>query len=241
MCSRIGASAPRSPEDKSRKQIQATHPFTQLRSRPAEIVLGARLEQLRANGRREHGTLYEIAVKPEKIVFQGGNMTTFYLIRHGEPDWDFIRSRNITGALRDFAPLTENGIYQAEQVSNSEDYLNHCELILSSPYTRSLQTAEIMNRIFKLPLRVEYDLHEWTPDNWQAKSVEEIMEFWKDYMDNNGCCPPGENKLWETKESVRQRTQAVLRKYTHFSNVIVVCHGMVIAALIDLSSDDVGF
>jgi len=168
-------------------------------------------------------------------------MTTFYLIRHGEPDWEFIHGRNITGALRDFAPLTENGMKQAEQVSNSESYLQQCDLIISSPYTRSLQTAAIMNKYLNLSLRVEYDLHEWIPDNWQAKSVEEIMDFWKDYMDHNGCCPPGENKLWETKDSVRQRTQAVLKKYSNLSEVIVVCHGMVIATLKDLTSEDIGF
>ncbi len=57
MCSRFGAYAPRSPGDISEKWIQATHPFTQPQSRPAEAVLVARLVQLRVNGRREHGNV----------------------------------------------------------------------------------------------------------------------------------------------------------------------------------------
>lgn len=168
-------------------------------------------------------------------------MTTFYLIRHGEPDWDFMYSRNNIGALRDYAPLTQSGVSQAEKLTETEPYLRQCDLVLASPYTRALQTAAIMNRNLSLPLHVEYDLHEWIPDRWQAKSGEEITEFWIDYMNHNGVHPPGEEKLWESKESVRLRTQAVLRKYTNYSNVIVVCHGMVIATLVDLTSDDIGF
>jgi len=41
----------------SKMRIQRTHPFTQPQSRPAEIVLFVRLEQLKVNGRREHGNV----------------------------------------------------------------------------------------------------------------------------------------------------------------------------------------
>jgi broad specificity phosphatase PhoE len=82
-------------------------------------------------------------------------------------------------------------------------------------------------------------MHEWTPDNWQADSVEEVTELWKDYMKHNGNCPPGENKLWETKDSLMKRTREVLHKYLNHDQVIVVCHGMVIATLLDLVSEDI--
>jgi broad specificity phosphatase PhoE len=112
-------------------------------------------------------------------------------------------------------------------------------LIISSPYTRSLETAAIINRSLGKPLKVEFDLHEWTPDNWQATTIHEIRELWRDYMEHNGCCPPGETKLWETRESVFNRTSNVLKKYVNQSKVMVVCHGMVIATLMDLVSEDV--
>ncbi|WP_186438506.1 histidine phosphatase family protein [Cohnella terricola] len=166
-------------------------------------------------------------------------MTIFYLIRHGEPDWGLKDKRNLQGALRDFVPLTENGINQAEQVVEKNLFLSQCDLIVSSPFTRSLQTAAIINRNLGLPLRVEFDLHEWTPDNWQATSVEEITELWIDYMKHNGSYPEGESKLWETKESLLERTRKVLHKYLDKSKVIVVCHGMVIATLMELISDEI--
>ena len=168
-------------------------------------------------------------------------MTTFYLIRHGEPDWDFIQGRGITGALRDFVPLTQKGISQAEQIVNSVKDILEADLIISSPYTRALQTAATMNINLRLSIQVEFDLYEWNADNWTSKSVEELNALSKDYIEHGGYCPPGENKIWETKESIQNRTLSVLRKYTDHSKVLVVCHGMVISTLMNCSSEEIGF
>lgn len=166
-------------------------------------------------------------------------MTLFYLVRHGEPNWAFKDQRNLQGALRDFVPLSDKGVLQAEQIVPNHKYLSGCDLIISSPYTRSLQTAAIMNRSLGLPLKVEFDLHEWTPDNWQATSVEEITELWKDYMKYNGIPPSNERKVWESKKNVLQRVMSVLHGYLDKSQVIVVCHGMMIATLLELISEEV--
>lgn len=166
-------------------------------------------------------------------------MTLFYLVRHGEPNWAFKDQRNLQGALRDFTPLTDRGVIQAEEVVLNHKYLSNCDLIISSPYTRSLQTAAIINRSIGLPITVEFDLHEWTPDNWQAASVEEITELWKDYMKHNGIPPSKESKVWESKNNVMNRVNAVLHRYLDKSKVIIVCHGMVIATLLELISEEV--
>ncbi|TDF98106.1 histidine phosphatase family protein [Paenibacillus piri] len=167
-------------------------------------------------------------------------MALFYLIRHGEPDWGFKEQRRLSPGRRDFVPLTPLGVEQAERTMNCGE-LKNCELILSSPYTRSLQTAAVMNRTLGLPLHVEFDLHEWTPDNWQAQNEAEITELWNDYRLHNGEHPNGETRLWETKSSVMKRTMGVLEKYKHRSKVIVVCHGMVIATLLGHSSEQVPY
>jgi broad specificity phosphatase PhoE len=167
-------------------------------------------------------------------------MTKFYLIRHGEPNWGLKDTKKLMAALRDFVPLTENGIKQVEHVSQINDF-STCDIIISSPYTRSLQTAAVINRSYSLPLQVEFDLHEWTPDNWTAESMEEITLLWQDYMDNNGIHPENETRIWETKESVRNRVINVLKKYQTYSKVIVVCHGMVIATLLDLTSEEIPY
>ncbi|MFC0215607.1 histidine phosphatase family protein [Paenibacillus chartarius] len=157
-------------------------------------------------------------------------MTTFYLMRHGEPDWALKDARGLTGPIRDYVPLTADGIAQAERAAE-DPRLKRCELILSSPYTRALQTAAVVNRTLGLPLIVEFDLHEWTPDSYKAESYEEIKRLNDDYHKHGGVHPPGESRLWETKASVLGRVMNVLRRYSDRSHVLVVCHGMIIAPL----------
>lgn len=173
--------------------------------------------------------------------WKGIGMTTFYLVRHGKPDWQLKEDRKLHGPIRDYVPLTDTGIAQAEQVVADNAILSKCELILSSPYTRSLQTAATLNRTLGLPLRVEFDLHEWTPDSFQAASIEEIMELHRDYVNLNGIHPPGETRLWEPRANVLRRTTAVLTRYLDRSEVIVVCHGMVIATLMNVDAEEVPF
>jgi len=82
-------------------------------------------------------------------------------------------------------------------------------------------------------------LHEWIPDNWQASGLDEITELWKDYLKHNGIYPEDGSKLWESKQSVVNRVRKVLSGYLDKSNIIVVCHGMVIASLLELSSEEI--
>lgn len=166
-------------------------------------------------------------------------MTTFYLVRHAEPDWAFKNARNLTGALRDYVTLTENGLQQAEQIVKKHPYIRESELVLSSPFTRSLHTAAIINRQLALPILVEYDLHEWLPDNFEVNTHAEIQALTKEFFAHEGRHPDGESKLWETKQSVVDRTRAAMAKYLDHSRVIVVCHGMVITSLLNYGYEEV--
>ena len=62
------------------------------------------------------------------------------LIRHGEQDYTVTEGRGFPGPARELAPLTERGVAQAEAVVK-DARLQGCQLIVSSPYTRALQTA----------------------------------------------------------------------------------------------------
>lgn len=96
------------------------------------------------------------------------------LVRHGEPDYSDIDERGYIGHGRDLAKLTEKGVRQAERAAE-DTRLQGAELILSSPYTRALQTASIISRITQIPLTVETDLHEWMPDlSFMYEGPEEI-------------------------------------------------------------------
>lgn len=41
-------------------------------------------------------------------------MTSFYLVRHGEPHYDYAEEHRLKGHSRDLVPLTEHGVAQDE-------------------------------------------------------------------------------------------------------------------------------
>ena len=159
-------------------------------------------------------------------------MTTFYLIRHGEPIWDLAAGGNLKGAERGWAahiiPLTEKGISQIENASKSLS-TEGPQIVISSPMSRALQSAAILSRILDLPLRVEFDLHEWIC-GWRD-SMELVGETEAEMRELGGEWPIGETRDWEPMSSVRGRVSRVLERYQTFQRVVVVCHEMVIFSL----------
>lgn len=159
-------------------------------------------------------------------------MTTFYLIRHGEPTYEPIDERKFIGHGRDLAPLTERGIRGVKETAK-DDRLRNCDIIVSSPYTRALQTAAILSKELVINLEVDVDLHEWIPDivNFQHKTTEDCIKLSRDFELHNGVHPENETKVWETTESMKKRMDRVLEKYSKYERVIVVCHDMVIRTI----------
>ena len=90
-------------------------------------------------------------------------MALFYLIRHGEPVYDHLLENGFWGFGRDFAPFSEKGKEQAEMTAK-DIRLKSADIMVSSPYTRALQTAQIISRETGIRVEVELDLHEWIPD-----------------------------------------------------------------------------
>lgn len=97
------------------------------------------------------------------LTLEKGKTMELILIRHGQPDYSEVTERKYIGHGRDLAKLTELGKEQAEKVSRDER-LKGAEIILSSPYTRALQTAAIISRNTGIQIEVETDLIEWMPD-----------------------------------------------------------------------------
>jgi uncharacterized phosphatase len=170
------------------------------------------------------------------IQVGGDVMTQFYFIRHGEPSWELADEKRLKGEQRNFVPLTEQGILQATAVAQ-DSRLELVEIIISSPYTRALQTAAIISRERNIPLAVEYDLHEWLPDlTSQFDSADSVQQVYDDFLTCGGEYPEGETRAWETWSSIRTRVESVLSRYVQYNHVAVVCHGMVIKSLTSVDS-----
>ena len=149
-------------------------------------------------------------------------------IRHGEPNYADCEKRNFIGQARDFSPLTDLGIIQAETVSQSRK-LCDAELIISSPYTRALQTAAIISRQTQIPIKVEIDLHEFLSDKSFSHNDRDTVDFLhKEFCKNKGEKNPDGLYNWETLNEIILRTYNVLLKYTQYQKIIIVSHGGVI-------------
>lgn len=87
------------------------------------------------------------------------------LVRHGEADYEATARRSpvYDGGRYDFAPLSKTGIRQVEQLIPALR-LKDPSLIVSSPYTRALQTAGALAVSLGCQLTVDLDLHDWLPD-----------------------------------------------------------------------------
>lgn len=160
-------------------------------------------------------------------------MTLFFLIRHGETDWSLNDKYSLKGEYRDLPSLTPTGISQAKEVSN-DPRLKRASFILSSPYTRALQTAAIISKNTHLDINVEYNLREWQPDlNLEITNSIQLKNAIKDYENENGMYPLGITKPWESKSSLKSRVSSVLNKYLNYNYIIVVAHEQVIKSWIN--------
>jgi broad specificity phosphatase PhoE len=156
-------------------------------------------------------------------------MTQFILIRHGEPRYDEVIDKGIYGMAFNFGRLTSNGVIQAKQVA-SDVKLSGAQLIISSPFTRSLQTAANIASVLGLEVIVEHDLHEWLPDLNPNLDVEGQKAF-ELYMKNKGMVDKEFGFNYETYEAIKKRIELVLIKYTAYDKVIVVSHGIAISSV----------
>lgn len=158
-------------------------------------------------------------------------MALFYLVRHGEANYDHLLEDGFWGFGRDFAPLSEKGRQQSE-ITAKDIRLKNAELIVSSPYTRALQTAQIISRETGLRVEVDIDLHEWIPDeNNQYETSEESFAFAREFTKFMGEYPPGKKCRWESLSNMRKRMIRVADKYSDYNKVIFVGHGMVFRCL----------
>lgn len=143
-------------------------------------------------------------------------MAMYYLIRHGEADYSELMKHHFFGFGRDLAPLSENGVIQAEETAKDER-LKTAELIISSPYTRALQTAQIISKNTGIEVRVELDLHEWIPDlSNKYNTSEESFRLAEEFVKYKGIYPTGTRMLWETLEDIRKRMRRVADKYAEY-------------------------
>lgn len=156
-----------------------------------------------------------------------------YMIRHGKADYSYGDLHNFIGHGHDLAKLDDE--YIDDVIKTSKDKrLKNADLIVSSPYTRALQTAAIISKETGLDIKIEADLREWEPDTSYQYKAKEGKIYYKDYVANNGIYPSDRNVLWESKEHLKKRIESVIEKYKKYECVIFVFHQIAIKSIIDI-------
>lgn len=154
----------------------------------------------------------------------------FYFVRHGKTDYSERNTKIYQGFGVQLSPLSELGIRQIQETAKDKR-LQGADIILSSPYTRAVQTAAILSKQLAADIAIETDLHEWLANKNYLYDEDEIAEnSFREYQENHGIYPPDEEKIWEDAATVKARILRVLEKYKHYNKVIIACHGLMIQA-----------
>jgi broad specificity phosphatase PhoE len=158
-------------------------------------------------------------------------MTNFYLVRHGETEWN--RLGRIQGATD--IPLNDTGRDQA-RATGEKMQGRKWDVIISSPLSRALETASIIASCIGLP--------EPTP-------VQDIVE--RNYGEAEGMTGPELEAFYpddtpvpgrETRDAVKVRVLAAMHSIAAANkgkNVIIVAHGGVIRAVLQSTTGQAFF
>jgi broad specificity phosphatase PhoE len=139
---------------------------------------------------------------------------TIWIARHGNRH-DFVYPEWFNTARRPYdPPLAEDGLIQAQNLGRRlrSEKIAH---IFSSPFLRTIQTADRIAQILDLPIKLEAGLSEWLNPEWMTDTPElhpkELLE--KDYpridWSYSSCVIP---HYPESEAAVQQRTAETVRR-----------------------------
>lgn len=158
-------------------------------------------------------------------------MAMFYLIRHGKTDYSERNKKIYQGIGVQLSPLNAEGIEEIQNTSKDKR-LRGASLILSSPYTRAVQTAAILSKELQIDITVETNLHEWIANkNYIYEDDETAAKNYDEFVKYQGAFPAGKDLDWEDMLTIRKRVLPVLDQYKRYPKVIVACHGVLIQSL----------
>ena len=145
-------------------------------------------------------------------------MTTLYLARHGETDWN--RELRIQGSSD--IELNDLGRRQAQALAQELEHVD-LDAIYSSDLSRARQTAEAVAALHGLEIELDPRLRERSFGSWEGLTREDIAML-----------PEGERHDGESDDEVRERVleaiQAIADRHPG-ENVLVVAHGGALNAL----------
>lgn len=152
-------------------------------------------------------------------------MTTIYLIRHGETDW------NNLGKLqgRTDIPLNKVGRGQAKLCGEFFTKL-HIDAIISSPLSRARETANIINEQLQLPIKIMENFIERSFGVAEGMGYAERVEKYKDID------PSNQEEINIFHHRVFSGIEEIQQNFPG-KRVITISHGAVINGILSIISN----
>ena len=157
-------------------------------------------------------------------------MTTFWLVRHGQTEW------NLEGRYQGQAdvPLNAAGMLQAQMLA-AELASQPFDAIFSSDLQRACVTAEIIGRSLNLPVHTDVRLREINQGQWEGKIYRDLLNCYSDEMlarreNPYGFRPPDGETAGEVSLRVIKVADEIAAAYPK-GRIVIVSHALALAAL----------
>lgn len=200
-----------------------------------------------ANEAMDAGTGVRRAAKPDAVEHEdrrrafvpttlGTPMRTL-LLRHG------ATAASTDGWMNGAAdePLTDNGREQARQVAQAlAAREERPDAVVSSPFQRARETAEVVAAALDLSVREEADLREVDFGSWEGLSLVDIAAKFpaelQQWTSDPDAAPPDGESLGDVRRRAGRTRDKLLARYPG-KTVLVVAHGLLLAAMVSVALD----
>jgi len=163
-------------------------------------------------------------------------MTTLYLVRHGQTDWNLATRFQGHSDI----PLNETGLEQAAKAARDFNGLA-VDAIYASDLARAQQTAKFFAIDSGLPIQSDARLREIYLGAWEGKIINQIREEYPELVSlrrtqpTRYSAPDGETIL-QVAQRVGSAADEMSAVYPQ-GKVLVVAHGMSMATLYCLAEE----
>ncbi len=149
--------------------------------------------------------------------------TTFYIVRHGETEWNVARI--IQGQME--SKLTEKGIGQAKDTAERLKSVEF-DAIFSSDLTRAKRTAEIIKLDRKLEILTKKSLRERAFGHFEGRIGEEFHKETQNLLQQYKLLPEEKQRTFKFYESYESDDQIISRFIVFLREVAVAYLGKTI-------------
>jgi len=164
-----------------------------------------------------------------------GSPTTLVMLRHGETA---LTAQKRFSGIRQDVGLSEHGHQQAAEAAASLARRGIIEAIVSSPLTRSRETADRVVAALGLPVEIDDDLRECDFGEWEGLTFAEVQRRWPDdltaWLASTEVAPPEGESIAEVAIRVRRARDRLVRQHPG-ETVLVVSHVTPIKQLVCLA------